>query len=635
MKEGTRSLIVARVARGLPLWVAAVLLCCVDRRGVLLAAPGVLTLLVQVAGGRLRLGRFGEVVLLLLAAGLSVPLLNLLGPDSDEGHLPTLWCGVAGATLFCGALRLLLAEPAGGTRWTYVLGVLGVAACGETNLGLAYAIAAFAYLLLALLALRAEDPTRTSWPELPRRDRVLLLVLPLVATLLAGVVVAPLVPLHALVLRRIDLSYLAGASRARGRFTDRFRLGSLRDVLDSDEIVLRVFSEGSEKVDYLRGAVYDHYESGRWRATQRGRPARVAAGRGRPKGADVIEVRRVSGDPERLFVPLGLSELATDGGVVLSDSLSTLHAEPGGARFWLREGPRKVAPLVPPGPEDVQLPPALRKPLVALADEWTAGQQSDAGKLAALVRRLSGGYAYSLNFQRRGATDPVLEFLLSQKQGHCEYFASALALLARAAGVPARVVGGYRVVETSPLGGYQVVRERNAHAWVEAYVPGHGGAAGWATFDATPAGAPPGQERNTARWAAVRDLLGVLWHGLWTWVGARSKTELGAGMGLALLVLLGVRWVQQRRRDGAPAPLDDRLGRPSPSYERLEQALALRGTHRPPCEPLESFADRVDDEEAAALIGRYAALRYGGSGDEASVSAALVRCARRLSAPPG
>src|SRR5205814_260813 len=76
---------------------------------------------------------------------------------------------------------------------------------------------------------------------------------------------------------------------------------------------------------------------------------------------------------------------------------------------------------------------------------------------------------------------PLLDFLFRQKLGYCTYFASAMAMVARAHGVPARLVAGYRVSEWSPVGGEFVVREKNAHAWVEAWVGGE-----WRTYDPTP-----------------------------------------------------------------------------------------------------------------------------------------------------
>ncbi|MEO1236898.1 MAG: transglutaminaseTgpA domain-containing protein, partial [Planctomycetota bacterium] len=97
---------------------------------------------------------------------------------------------------------------------------------------------------------------------------------------------------------------------------------------------------------------------------------------------------------------------------------------------------------------------------------------------------LRRGYRYDLaNPPVRGGRDPVIEFLFETRRGHCELFAAGLIALCRSVGVPARMVTGFRASEFNTLGGYYVVRQSNAHAWVE--VDG-GPGVGWYTFDATP-----------------------------------------------------------------------------------------------------------------------------------------------------
>lgn len=112
-----------------------------------------------------------------------------------------------------------------------------------------------------------------------------------------------------------------------------------------------------------------------------------------------------------------------------------------------------------------------------------------------------GELQYSLTRQRppRG-TDPVEDFLFVQKQGHCEYFASAMALLARVAGLQARFVTGYFAGEFNPVGGFYQFRQKDAHAWVEVFLPGKG----WTTFDPSPPSDSRRRGLDTATWAKVR-----------------------------------------------------------------------------------------------------------------------------------
>jgi hypothetical protein len=81
----------------------------------------------------------------------------------------------------------------------------------------------------------------------------------------------------------------------------------------------------------------------------------------------------------------------------------------------------------------------------------------------------------------------LANFLFERKKGHCEYFASSMAVMLRSLGIPSRIVTGFRGGEFNDLTGQYVVRASNAHSWVEAYFPG----SGWISFDPTPAGTVP------------------------------------------------------------------------------------------------------------------------------------------------
>ncbi len=115
---------------------------------------------------------------------------------------------------------------------------------------------------------------------------------------------------------------------------------------------------------------------------------------------------------------------------------------------------------------------------------------------------------YSLKPGRFRTQQPVAEFLFEKKKGYCEYFASATAVLLRLQGIPARYVRGFTVREANRIGGHYVVREADAHAWVEAFVPGRG----WVEADATPAG-----EYEAAHGGIDRGGL----QALWAWVSGR------------------------------------------------------------------------------------------------------------------
>ena len=134
----------------------------------------------------------------------------------------------------------------------------------------------------------------------------------------------------------------------------------------------------------------------------------------------------------------------------------------------------------------LQLPP-LDPRIASLARQVTANSKSDYDRAAAIEQYLRENFAYTLQLPDRTPADPIANFLFERKRGHCEYFASAMALMLRTIGIPSRLVNGFRNGEYNDLTGSYIVRARNAHTWVEAFIP----SVGWTSFDPTPAEAAP------------------------------------------------------------------------------------------------------------------------------------------------
>ncbi len=162
-----------------------------------------------------------------------------------------------------------------------------------------------------------------------------------------------------------------------------------------------------------------------------------------------------------------------------------------------------------------------------VADRWLAVPRSLDPRVATLAARLVGkattrydraatlqealrtGWTYSLAGDQDDAR-PLADFLFGKKHGHCEYFATAMALMLRTQGIPARVVHGFAGGVYNPYGEYRMIRQADAHSWVEVYFEG----VGWRTFDPTPPGGqvPP---EDTGIGAAVRQLAdgaAMLWY---------------------------------------------------------------------------------------------------------------------------
>ena len=131
-------------------------------------------------------------------------------------------------------------------------------------------------------------------------------------------------------------------------------------------------------------------------------------------------------------------------------------------------------------------------PRMAQLAESVMGEGVDVERTERLLRHLLNEYTYTTDFVGRDGDRPIEDFLFEYRSGHCEYFASAMVLLLRTQGVPARLVTGFLGAELNPIEGYYIVRQQNAHAWVEAWVDG-----AWRIYDPTPPdGRPTPAERD-------------------------------------------------------------------------------------------------------------------------------------------
>lgn len=174
--------------------------------------------------------------------------------------------------------------------------------------------------------------------------------------------------------------------------------------------------------------------------------------------------------------------------------------------------------------------------LIAKAEEVLADAKLDkqdrviAARLLQDHFRTPGVYNYTLDFselKRDKQIDPIEDFIANHKTGHCEYFASALCLMLRSQGIPARVVVGFKGGEYNSVGGYYWVRQLHAHAWVEAYlekeqIPAGAvqdalidDAGGWLRLDATPASDEPDSFSSSfgalGRVGDAMDYMQLLW----------------------------------------------------------------------------------------------------------------------------
>lgn len=156
--------------------------------------------------------------------------------------------------------------------------------------------------------------------------------------------------------------------------------------------------------------------------------------------------------------------------------------------------------------EYLKLPPKLDQRIPELARQIAGGASTTYDKATAIEHYLKSNYGYTLQMGRIAPKDPLAYFLFERKEGHCEYFASSMAVMLRSLQIPTRVVNGFRTGEFNDVTSQYVVRARNAHSWVEVFFPGYG----WITFDPTP---PAGLETRTGLGRAMLylDAMSSLW----------------------------------------------------------------------------------------------------------------------------
>lgn len=282
-------------------------------------------------------------------------------------------------------------------------------------------------------------------------------------------------------------------------FSDTMTLGELGEIIESSEQVMRITLTDATTHEpytvrgelYLRGAVLTHYRSGTWQRQKTGRPARplAAAQDQQPTVLQQIIVEPM--DRDELFclwppIRATSNNALPNNDLQLRDDRLVRSPSRRSERFTFDLETTALAdgiqtPLVPYNNADGDVKPLLQTPelpqLTAQAERWAAdsGLADDdrMGLARHLARRFLNArrFQYSLQGQPRDESiDPIEDFIANNPRGHCEYFATALALMLRSRGIPSRVVVGYKCGEMDELGRFYQVRQWHAHSWVEAYL---------------------------------------------------------------------------------------------------------------------------------------------------------------------
>ena len=535
---------------------------------------------------------------------------------------------------------------------------------------------------------------------------------------------------------------LPGSTTETG-FSEEVRLGDIGTVMEDNTVQMRIrtrrvntddllrFDEVTAKVGrpdpLLRGTVLSRYEDGLWKATNTP-TLRVARPRKESDfAADEMYIHECELEPigtRVLFAPAWtVSAVTVVGSRLRGCPYDTVRAEflrPDNIaltehlryNLFTEARPRSLSPMAAPRPMEqglfaraigdlLSLDPALKAELAEyVADEIPEAAALSPGstaseRAAVISRHLNDAdlFRYTLDLKVDDRTiDPVLDFLRNRRKGHCEYFASALALLLRSQGVAARVVNGFKGGDWNETDQVYEVRSLHAHAWVEVYEPARGS---WEMFDPTPAARDtqvaadslsrggdvsffrglrdlwyagifmtqsrqkqviyePLSAAAVILWQTIRDypqLLRAYWLGETLADGRRPTAGLLLYPVIVLVVLVGSVWsvrrlLRRRRRSEETADKKPHRGRPAdapdtPWYERFLKLAQLRTgqSRQPSATPREYVrhvgpADATVDEVGGVLTPLFYASRFGRKDVPAEVIAEASRRLEEAAAPP-
>lgn len=318
--------------------------------------------------------------------------------------------------------------------------------------------------------------------------------------------------------------------------SDELQLGQVAELASDERLAMRVeFPDGSVPAPeqlYFRGPVLRRYDGQRWRADDGGLgPAPLPGSEpwaapgptgptGPPGPPGAMPLRLELGQPLSYIATLEPSRLTSlplleftasapqvqglDAPLALRDDLHWQTRQPRTERLRLRgQAFLSLRHLETDAPgrdlrvkdDERSLPPGVhprtRAWAAALRDQPALASASperfaELASEAVLAHIRSAGFVYTLAPGLGGEADPLDDFWLDQREGFCEHYAVAYVVVMRALGVPARIVTGYQGGRLNPIDGLLEVRQSDAHAWAEVWLPG----AGWSRVDPTAAVAP-------------------------------------------------------------------------------------------------------------------------------------------------
>ncbi len=603
--------------------------------------------------------------------------------------------------LFGMVIRLFSLQRARDHFMLAVLSFLMVLAAAVLTVDSVFLFSFAAFLLVAvitfvLMEMRhsvAEDNGRAQEPKdsapYRRMANVLLATAPMLMLMIlgGGSLIFFLLPR---VSSRYLSAYAVGSDISTG-FSDRVQLGRIGQIQQSSAVVMHIQIEDDLEGAYdlkWRGIALSQFDGRVWsnplaqiELRNSGNGYRLGTiGNDKPRSLPGRTIRYrvlmepmgtnvffLADKPARLLGNFGRVTTDSGGAVYNLDSehpLSRYEAE--SQLIDPDAGELRVAPNTVPDAMALYLTlPALDIRIPRLADDITATAPTNYDKAVVMERYLRTHFGYTLDMGRSLPRDPLAYFLFERKKGHCEYFASTMAVMLRTLRIPSRVVTGFRGGEFNDLTGQYLVRASNAHSWVEAYFAGHG----WVSFDPTPGGdleTHSGWSRISLyvdaaasfwrEWVVNYDVthqrsleegsgqsIRRFYNDLRAWYArnyqamlssarrthqqiTRSPAEWLTGSVLAsllLLVLLNLRQIIRAAANWRLRAHPDRAPRESATlwYDQMLRRLARRGWRKSPGQTPHDFVAAIQEpilqKKVATFTRAYESARFGRSVDDA------------------
>lgn len=410
----------------------------------------------------------------------------------------------------------------------YILTFFQLLSASAATVNISFLFVLALYILTGIWALTIFN-LKKDWEEkgTPHKDMAKNILGPYFFIATAGLAVLSLIITLSLffIIPRMEIGFFsrqtADVLRVSG-FSEKVDLGELGTIKLDPTIVMRValpdYKAYAAPHIYFRGVSFDTYNGNQWQQTikQRIPLKKDSSGIWRLKP-------RISPSPATsailtqtiLLEPIETNVLfAASNGIGVSGNLRNVMADGTGSLYLPAPSYSRIeytaySILPPPSnpilpehnyPEGVpsvylHIPPGLERVSI-LARDITVKKTTPFEKAKAIEEYLIRNFRYTLNPVKGSGKNPVEDFLFYTKEGYCEQYATTMAMMLRGAGIPSRLVTGFLPGEWNKFGNYLIVRQRDAHSWVEAYMPpppplspstrGIGGGGGWAKFDPTP-----------------------------------------------------------------------------------------------------------------------------------------------------